>query len=205
MRSRSGHPIAAAALLGVLMIVPAAFAGQPVTLTPPPPPFESCKAVGTGTICAGAITDSYGPLDTGIVCGSGASAFDIFDAGTYDRDAARYYDQNGNLTRRVKHDRYSAAQFGNPLTGAAVPYTQTTTTTDILAVPGDLSSAAETATGENLYRPAHGAPVFLNAGRTVSAPDGSIEFEAGPQGFLAYFVDGDRSVLQPLCAALGAE
>jgi hypothetical protein len=197
--------ISAVASLVVLMLVPSAFAGQPVTqtLTPPPPSYESCKAVGSGTICQGAITVSYGPEDTGIVCGSGGSAFDIFDAGTYDRHAARYYDQNGNLTGRVKHDQYTSAQFSNPLTGATVPYTQSNTTTDVLAVPGDLGSATETNVGENNYTVPHLGAVFLNAGRTVTSPDGSLDFEAGPQGFLAYF-DGDASVLQPLCAALGA-
>jgi hypothetical protein len=197
--------ISAVASLVVLMLVPSAFAGQPVTqtLTPPPPSYESCKAVGTGTICQGAITVSYGPVDTGIVCGGGASAFDIFDTGTYDRHAARYYDQNGNLTGRVKHDQYTSAQFSNPLTGATVPYTQSNTTTDVLAVPGDLSSATETNVGEGNFTVPHLGAVFLNAGRTVTSPDGSLDFEAGPQGFLTYF-DGDASVLQPLCAALGA-
>jgi hypothetical protein len=197
--------ILAVASLGVLMLVPSAFAGPPVTqtLTPPPPPFEICKAVGTGTICQGAATLSYGPVDTGIVCGSGASVFDIFDAGTFDRHAARYYDQSGNLTRRVKHDQYTSAQFSNPLTGAAIAYTQSNTTTDVLAVPGDLSSATETNVGEGNFIVSHLGAVFLNAGRTVTAPDGSLDFEAGQQGFVAYFVDGDASVLQPLCAALG--
>jgi hypothetical protein len=188
-----------------MALTPSAFAGQPVTqtLTPPPPPFEICKAIGAGTICQGAATLSYGPVNTGIVCGSGSSAFDIFDAGTFDRHAARYYDQDGNLTRRVKHDQYTSAQFSNPLTGAAVAYTQSDTTTDVLAVPGDLGSITETNVGENNYAVPHLGAVFLNAGRTVASPDGSLEFEAGPQGFIAYFVDGDASVLQPLCAALG--
>jgi hypothetical protein len=202
---RLKRSILAAASLTVLMLAPSAFAGQPVTqtLTPPPPSYETCRAVGSGTICQGAISVSYGPEDTGIVCGSGASAFDIFDAGTYDRHAARYYDQNGNLTGRVKHDQYTSAQFSNPLTGATVPYTQSNTTTDVLAVPGDLSSATETNVGEGNFTVPHLGAVFLNAGRTVTAPGGSLEFEAGPQGFVTYF-DGDASVLQPLCAALGA-
>ena len=204
MRRLRLHVLATASL-AVMEMTPSAFAGQAVTqtLTPPPPPFEICKAIGTGTICQGTANLSYGPVDTGIVCGSGTSAFDIFDAGTFNRHAARYYDQDGNLTRRVKHDQYSSAQFSNPLTGATVPYTQSNTTTDVLAVPGDLSTTTETNVGENNYILPQVGPVFLNAGRTVTAPDGSSEFEAGPQGFLAYFVDGDASVLQPLCAALG--
>jgi hypothetical protein len=57
---------------------PAAAARQLVTqtVTPPPPSFETCKTVGSEFIC-GTRTPSYGPDDTGIVCGSSASAFDI--------------------------------------------------------------------------------------------------------------------------------
>jgi hypothetical protein len=171
-------------------------------LNPPPPPFLTCKTVGNGTICQGSRIVSYGPDDTGIVCGSGPSAFDVFDSATFKQRAIRSYDQNGNLTRRVIYETYSSGQFSNPLTGAVVPYTQHDTLSDVLAVPGDLSSATETVTGENIFKPAHGAPVFLNAGRVVTAPDGTIEFRAGPQDFLDYFVNGDTSVIQKLCAAL---
>jgi len=164
-------------------------------LNPPPPPFLTCKTVGNGTICQGSRIVSYGPDDTGIVCGSGPSAFDVFDSATFKQRAIRSYDQNGNLTRRVIYETYSSGQFSNPLTGAVVPYTQHDTLSDVLAVPGDLSSATETVTGENIFKPAHGAPVFLNAGRVVTAPDGTIEFRAGPQDFLDYFVNGDTSVI----------
>ena len=171
-------------------------------LNPPPPSFYTCKAVGNGTICQGDRIGTYGPVDIGIVCGSGPSAFDVFDSGTFHQHAIRYYDQDGNLTKRVVHENYSFGQFSNPLTGNAVSYTQHDTLTDVLAVPGDLSTETETVTGENIFKPAHGAPVFLNAGRTVFAPDGTVEFRAGPQDFLDYFVNGDTSVIQPLCAAL---
>ena len=93
-------------------------------LTPPPPSFETCMTVGNGTICQGHRTLSYGPVNAGIVCGSGASTFDIFDSATFDHVAKRSYDQNGNLTRRDIHENYSTGQFSNPLTGAVVPYTQ---------------------------------------------------------------------------------
>ena len=125
-----------------------AAAGQPVTqaLTPPPPSFETCTTVGNGVICEGARTLSYGPDDTGIACGSGASAFDIFDQGVHNQHAIRFYNAAGNLTKRVIYDQYFS-QFSNLLTSAAVPYTQRNTTTDILAVPGDFTSATETTTG----------------------------------------------------------
>jgi hypothetical protein len=184
---------------------PAAAAGQPVTqaLTPPPPSFETCKTVGNGFICEGARTESYGPDDTGIACGSGASAFDIFDQGTHNQHAIRFYNTDGNLTRRVIYDQYFS-QFSNPLTGASVPYTQHNTTTDILAVPGDLGSATETVTGEVNFTVPHMGAVLLNAGRTVSGADGTLEFSAGPQGFIDYFNKGNTAALAGLCTALGA-
>ena len=172
------------------------------TLNPPPPSFETCRAGENVTICQGSRTLSYGPVDAGIVCGSGASAFEVFDSGTYDQLGIRYYDQDGNLTRRVIHEDYTFAQFSNPLTGKVVPYTQHDTLTDVLVVPGDLSSFTETITGEVIFKPAHSAPVLFNAGRGIIAPDGSIEFRAGQHDFIDYFENGDTSVVQKLCAAL---
>ena len=190
-----------------LMLVPSTFGGQPVTqtLTPPPPSFETCKAVGTGTICQGSrVEPAYGPVGTGIICGSGPSAFEIQDSGIdIQHHAMRIYDQNGNVTRRVFTDDFIST-YSKPLTGATVPYRQHNVTTDVPAVPGDLSTATRTVTGEtNFTVPGMGA-VFLNAGRTVYAPDGSEVSSAGPNGFDAYFISGDTSAVQKLCAALGA-
>jgi len=192
--------------IGALVFVSAGVAGQPVmqTLNPPPPPWQTCKAVGDGTICEGTNVESYGPVDTGIVCGSGAVAFHVFDAGTDDYSVWKKFDTDGNLVRRVFHDHYSFGEFSNPVAGAAVPYTQTDTRIDELAVPGDLGSATETTTWGSLFHlPGAGAPVFWNSGRTMQFPiDGATEFSAGRLGFWQLFVDGDTSVLDPLCAAL---
>ena len=202
----SGQAIIAGglAVFALVSASPAAAAGQPVTqaLTPPPPSFETCKTVGNGFICEGARTLSYGPDDTGIVCGSGASAFDIFDQGIHNQHAIRFYDTAGDLTRRVIYDQYFS-QFSNLLTGAAVPYTQHNTITDVLAVPGDFGSATETTTGEVNFTVPHMGAVFLNAGRTVFGADGTLEFSAGPQGFIDY-VNGNIAAVAELCTALGA-
>ncbi len=201
-----------ALLLSILALplVPAgALAGQPVTqtLTPPPPSFETCKATGSGTICQGSRSEGgYGPVGTGLFCGTGAGAFEIFDSASdhIQHHAMRFYDANGNLTRRVFTDTFVGGQYSNPLTGATVRYTQHQITTGVLAVPGDLSTETQTIRGEvNFVVPGMGA-VFLNAGRVVYAPDGSIEFQAGPQGFNDYFVNGNTAALDQLCAALGA-
>ena len=182
---------------------PAAAAGQPVTqtLTPPPQSYYTCKTVGNGVICEGALTESYGPDDTGFVCGSGASAFDIFDQGTHNKHAIRFYNAAGDLTRLTRYDQ-NFSQYSNPLTGAAVPYTQHNTTTDIPDVPGDLASSTETTRGEVNFTLPHLGAVLLNAGRTVFGADGTLEFSAGPQGFIDYF-NGNTAALAELCSALG--
>jgi hypothetical protein len=189
-----------------LAAVSSGLAGQPVTqpLNPPPLPWQTCKAVGDGTICEGTNVESDGPYATGIVCGSGANAFDIYDTSTDDYSVWKKFDTDGNLVRRVFHDHYTFAQFSNPVSGAVVPYTQTDTRIDVLAVPGDLGSATETTTWQSQFHvQGAGAPVFWNSGRTVQFPIlGPTEFSAGRLGFFE-LSDGNTSVLGPLCAALG--
>ena len=182
----------------------AAFAGQPVTqtLNPEPAPFLICKAVGGGTICQGERTEVRAPSDTEIVCESDSGSFSIFDQGIVDQAVIRYYDGDGNLTRRVIHETWTSAQFSNPDTGATVPYVQHGTFTDILSTPGDFATSTQTTTGNNVFTVPHMGAVFLNAGKTVYGPDGDLEFRAGPQNFLD--LDSDPSVIDELCAALGA-
>lgn len=188
----------------VLVFAPAGVAGQPVTQTliPPPPPFETCKTVGTGTICQGTVDESYGPVDTGLVCGSGAGAFGIADSADHHELARRQYDSDGMLRERVRYDRFDA-QLSNASSNAALPYTQMQITTDELSVPGDFGSATTAVTGEIIFKPTSGAPVLIGTGRDVFAPDGSIEFSSGPSGFLDLLA-GTASALDPLCAALAA-
>jgi hypothetical protein len=206
--SRFAKPALVAAALGSLALAPAAIAGQPATadLNPPPPSFYTCMATGDQTICHANRVTVEDPVDTGIVCGTGAAAFDIWDQGTIHQRATRYYNADGNLTRRVNHENWAPAWWSNPLTGDIVPYTQSNTTTTVLAVPGDFGSATETTVGENIYRdPRTGEKVLISAGRQViSDADGSVEFRSGKQPFLDAFVNGDMSVFDDVCAALAA-
>jgi hypothetical protein len=172
-------------------------------LNPPPPSFETCKTVGNGTICQGARTVTDPLADAGFACTTGGSTFEVFSADEFNQHATRFYDQNGNLTRRSIYDNYSFGQFSNPQAGSVVPFTQVTNEKDSLAVPGDLSSATAQFTGEIIFKPAHGSPVALQVGRIVSNLDQSvIFFEKGPDAFTDYFVEGDTSALAALCAAL---
>ena len=92
---------------------------------------------------------------------------------------------------------------GNPLnllynsqTGKSVPYRGDVTTTDDLAVPGDLSSATTRITG-NLYTVTlpEGGLLVHDVGTFTFAPDGSILEDHGPK--MLFFGQTDK-----LCAAL---
>ena len=203
---RKPRPLLVAAMIAGLALVPAAFAGQPVTqtLTPPPPSFYTCMAVGSGTICHGTISESSGPEETGLVCGSGANAFNAWQTASLDERAVRYSDPDGNLTQRVLRDDL-AGEFINPGTGATVPWTQYEIHTTVLAVPGDFSSATETIVGQFVITVPHLGAVALEAGRVIQDANGNNEFRAGPQDFLDYYANGDTSAVEELCGALGAE
>jgi hypothetical protein len=208
------RPLLHASILGAaiaLIVASAGVAGQPVTqpLNPSPPSYYTCMAVGQGTICEGSPpVESFGPIDTAleglpIVCGSGATAFDVFDSATDVVTARRVYDAGGNLVRRVLRDDYTFGEFSNPLTGATVPYSQSDIRTDVFAVPGDLGSATETTTWNIHYHArGAGAPVLMNTGRTVQSPDGTIESQSGRLEFFDIFGGGETSLLAPLCVAL---
>jgi hypothetical protein len=197
--------LAAAAL--TLWGAPAAVAAPPESdeLNPPPPPFLTCTPTGAGTICKGTRHLVEGPVDTEIVCSSGADAFHIYDQGDIFQRAIRWYDADGNLTRRVIFERWKPAWWSNPLNGETVPYTQTTKITAVLAVPGDFDSATETSVGQNVYTdPETHRKVLRSTGRQVFGADGTLDFRAGQQPFLDAFVDGDMSVFDDVCAALAS-
>jgi hypothetical protein len=195
-----------AAATGALAIAPGAFAAPPAAqeLNPPPPDFLTCKPLGTGTICEGTrqLVKESEPQPE-LVCGSGADAFLIHDNAVLYQRATRWYDADGDLTRRVLHERWKPAFWSNPLSGKAVPYTQTGKITTVLAVPGDFDSATETTVGENIYTdPVTHKKVLRSTGRVVFGADGMLDMRAGQQPFLDAFIDGDMSVFDAVCAAL---
>jgi hypothetical protein len=190
--------------LGALMLAPAASAGAghpcSPTLNPPPLAFETCQTVGGGTIASGSrvVTDPLG--DTGISCG----AFDIYNQDTFNQHATRWYDQNGDLTRRHIYDHYTFGQNSNPLTGTIVPYSQTTIENDEYAIPGDMSSGTATITGSNMFHdPGTGAPVLWGNGRQlISNVDGSLIEGSGRNDFPLFFYENDPAAFNLICAAL---
>ena len=189
------------------MLAPVASAqpGQPCpsTLNPAPLSFETCQTVGGGTIASGSRVVSDPLADAGITCGTGASAFDIYNQDTFDQHATRWYDQNGNLTRRHIYDHYTFGQWSNPLAGTVVPYTQTTIEDDQYTIPGDMSSGTATFTGEGVFHDGTGAPVLFGNGRQVNSNvDGSLLESSGRNDFVLFFNDNDPAAFDQICAAL---
>lgn len=192
--------------VGVLALAAGAGAAPPVPqqLNPPAPDGYTCKAVGGGTICTGSFPEDIvsEPQDE-LQCGSGPDAFSIHDNAHLDREATRWYDADGNLTRRVFHDQWIDSFWSNPDSGKIVPYNQNDKITDDLLVPGDFGSARETQTGMNNYfDPVTHKKVLQSTGRTVFGADGSLESSSGQNWFVDMFVNGDTSVLDGVCAAL---
>jgi hypothetical protein len=195
-----------AGAIGALAMAPGAFAATPAPgdLNPPPPDFLVCKSLGAGTICTGSFQEvKVSEEQPELVCGAGPDAFVIHDNAVLNARVTRWYNADGDLTKRVIQERWDPAFWSNPLTGKTVPYTQTDKITTVLAVPGDFDSATETSVGENIYTdPVTHQKVLRSAGRTVFEADGTLDFRAGQQPFIDAFVDGDMSVFDAVCAAL---
>jgi hypothetical protein len=196
--------ISGPAIIAGALVASAPASASPL-LTPAPPSYVTCKTVGNGSICDGTLTFTYAAGDTGIACGSGAGAFDIFDGpGTVNLRSILYYNTDGNLTKGVDYIAARSA-YSNPLTWATVPYIQHQTSTNVLAVPGDVTSRTSTITGQNNFTvPGMGA-VALQAGRVVTInSDSTIVFSAGPDWVFDLFFEGDTAAVAELCTALGA-
>ena len=133
---------------------------------------------------------------------NGRRTYEVFQFQNRSVLGHRYYDQNGNLTRRHFHEVVSGT-LSNPLTHIAVSYTGRGTTLHDLTTPGDATSGTLIFTGSTQVHKPHGGTLLFEAGRTISAAaDGSFIRESGQHPVLNYFVFGDIAAIQPLCDAL---
>jgi hypothetical protein len=130
-------------------------------------------------------------IDTGQSCGG----FDIAQSDTVTETFTIFYDQAGNVTQAVFHDR-AEGTFSNSVTGTDVTWEGTENQTDTFATPGDFSTITTTFTAAIFKVTLPGGGLILHdVGRAVFAPDGTLTFEAGPHQLLNGQVD-------KLCAAL---
>jgi len=193
------------AVAALFVVLPVSTAAQPTSSNANQTRPHGFRCNPAGTVCQFSSFEAYGPLDTGLVCGSGPRAFDIFDQGVHTDSGTVWFDANGDVTKFTVHIVYSFGQWSNPVSGDVVSYTQHNEETDVFAVPGDFTSITQTMTGENIYRPATGQPVLLNAGIQVFNFDQSVLLSShGPNAFVAAFFEGDAHAFDQVCAALGA-
>lgn len=144
--------------------------------------------------------------DTGIVCGSGANAFDVINTATVHRYGPSFVDENGNFVKDINYIDTNGT-FSDSVTGAALGYKARSVEHDKLAIPGDFNSTfTAVTTGElQITNPGSGV-VWQNTGRFVDTfdPNGNETFSwQGPHDDLVYGFLGDTGVAQKLCAALG--
>jgi hypothetical protein len=193
------------ALLVFPLLPQLAFAGQPVgpsTLNPPLAARTNpvCERDGSQIICTLQFTDPPFAGGSGVICGNGANSYEVLEFENRSVVGKRYYDQNGNLTRRHFREILSGT-FTNPLNHVAVSFDGNDTRLHDLIVPGDVSTGTIQVTGHFRVFVPHGGTVIFEAGRTIETPDNLIS-ESGPHPFNDYFVFGDTAALQPLCDAL---
>jgi hypothetical protein len=188
--------LALAAAVAAGALAPAAARAETQLVPPPPDWYRSCQTNGSGTICHGKKTFSEEGRFQGI-CPQG---FVMLDNARFDETAARYYNRDGYLVRRVLHDLYHRDDpvnvVYNSVTGKSVPYFAHATETDEFGVPGDFGSIAATVTG-NLYTvTAPGGGLLVHdVGVLAFAPDGSLLADRGPKMLFEGLTD-------ELCAAL---
>jgi hypothetical protein len=203
--------VAFVCLLGIALVPCLSFALQgssdhsvdPSTLNPPPPPQFNpvCEKVGGGTICTVQFSDPPFAGGSGVFCGSGADSYEVFQFQNRSVTGHRYYDQNGNLTRRHFHE-VDTGTFSNPINHKALSFSQVGTTLHDLAIPGDITSGTQVFTGSFRLYLSQGGSVLLATGRSVSNGTGDLIRESGQHPFTEYFFFGDTAAIQPVCDAL---
>jgi hypothetical protein len=176
---------------------------DPSTLNPPPSPQLNpvCEKVGDGTICTVQFSDPPFAGGSGIFCGSGANSYEVYLFQSRSVIGKRFYDQNGNLTRRHFHE-VDTGTLSNPVSHKALSFSARATTLHDLSTPGDVTSGTQVITGVGRYYLPQGGVVILEAGRTINSGTGDFIRESGPHPLQDYFVFGDTAAVQPLCDAL---
>jgi hypothetical protein len=125
----------------------------------------------------------------------------VYDAGTVRVTRARYYDTDGNLTRRVQHHVEPFGQWSNPASGRTVQYAQSEVEIDVLDTPGDLHTSTLTVTGQVVIHGATGGPLLFATGRQEFYDESQLLSTHGRNDFMAAF-QGDPTALDDVCNAL---
>jgi ABC-type antimicrobial peptide transport system permease subunit len=145
--------------------------------------------------------------DTGIVCGSGPSSFDVINSETRHKYGPIFSDVNGNFVKDILYSDI-VGTFSNSVTGTSIAYKSRQVEHDSIAIPGDFNSTfTAVTTGEMVITSPGGGVVWQNTGRVIDSfdPNGNETLTwTGRRDDLVYGFLGQTSVADKLCAALGA-
>ena len=114
---------------------------DPATLNPPVTPQYNpvCKSVGAGTICTVQFTQLF-PGGSGVICATAGGTYEVVQTQTRSVEGHRYYDQNGDLTRRLFHE-VDTGTYINPIAHVSVSFSGRLTTLQDLSIPETLTAA----------------------------------------------------------------
>jgi hypothetical protein len=194
-----------ALVIGVGLVLAAPVAARepvdPNTLNPAPPASfnATCERTGQGILCELAFSDP--PLvsePSGVVCG----ATELLVSQTRDVVGKRFYDADGNLTRRHFREDFNGT-ITNPSSGITLDWIAHNTIIHDLAVPGEIASGQTTVTGQQIRIFGANGTVLVDVGHLViDEATGELLRSSGKHAFDDYFINGNTEALAPLCDAI---
>jgi hypothetical protein len=203
---RLGAAAAGALVVLLPLAAPTANAAKesvdPGSLNPPvPAEFNAtCSRTGSHITCNLAFSDpDIADEASGIIC----DGTELRDSQTRSVVGKRTYDADGNLLQRHFRESFDGT-FTNPDTGRVATWTAHDTVIHNLATPGDDTSGTEKVSGSYMRIFVPGAGTVVNDAGTLIFDEATEDLlkESGHHPFVDYFVFGDQSGLEPLCAAL---
>ena len=189
--------------LGIVLAAPVAAreSVDPNTLNPPPPASfnATCERTGSMTLCNLAFSDPPVVMEpSGVVCGG----TELLVSQTRDVVGKRFYDGDGNLTRRHFREIFDGT-ITNPSSGITLDWVAHNTIIHDLAVPGDIASGHTTITGQQMRIFGTNGTVLGDVGHlVVDEATGELLKSSGKHAFDDYFINGNTAALAPLCDAI---
>jgi hypothetical protein len=174
---------------------------DPNTLNPPPPASFNpvCERIGSGVICDLAFSDP--PLvsePSGIVC----DGTELLISQTRDVVGKRFYDNDGNLTRRHFREHF-AGTLVNPTSAVTLDWVAHNTLVHDLAIPGEIASGQTAVSGQQIRVFGDTGTVLVDVGHlVVDEATGELLHSSGKHAFDDYFVNGNTDALAPICDAI---
>jgi hypothetical protein len=206
MRPARTHIVRSVVLvMGVSLILVAPVAARepvdPNSLNPAPPATfnATCERTGSQIICELLFSDPPVMAEpSGIVCGG----TELLVSQTRDVVGRRFYDADGNLTRRHFREAF-AGTLTNPSSGITLDWIAHNSIMHDLAVPGEIASGHTAISGQQMRVFGSNGTVLVDVGHlVVDEATGELLKSSGKHAFDDYFINGNAQALAPICDAI---